>query len=203
MSTQYKKLLNVVLDLETLDAAPTAAIIQIGACVPKFDHNLLIGHVEKEFSATISYESCLEFVLDHKLVTMSNATMLWWGKQKSRKDVFSGQEDYPSVLCRFSSWLDKLNQFSHFKNRIALWGNGADFDNVILKHSMEIFNIPISLDFRCNRCFRTMKNVFLREQDPPMEHDIELGEIKHTAIGDARFEARCLERIVEISGVIL
>lgn len=180
-----KELLNIVLDLETLSTSHDAAIIQIGAVVPRFDHKHILGW-PFEFQATIKYEDCLESV-SRKLTSQDHMTMQWWEGQASRKEVFSGQLDYAEALEQFVDWV------KHFKMPVVIWGNGADFDNVVLRHSLDAFGFHDVWSFRNNRCFRTMKNVF-----PVEDQTLALGpqETKHTALGDARWEARILNEIV-------
>lgn len=179
-------LINVVLDLETLSSEPDAAIIQIGAAVPRFDMGHILG-LPFEFEATIRYEDCLAAVDSHGRV-QSHDTMLWWEKQPTRLEVFSGQDDYAEALEKFVDWIKS------FKKPVAIWGNGAEFDNVVLLRSLDAFGFHDVWSFRNNRCFRTMKNLF-----PVEDQTLAIGpnETKHTGLGDARYEARILDEIVK------
>ena len=187
-----KELINVVLDLETLSTAPNAAIIQIGAVVPDFDYKNCLGNIV-EFEATIQYESCLELVnsIDPP-VFMSHGTMEWWEKQPTRKEVFSGQLDYVDALDQFAAWI------GHFERPVAIWGNGSDFDNVVLRHSLDAFGFHGLWEFRNNRCFRTLKAVFPLMTEATGRYS---NELTHTALGDARYEARMLDLIVQAYGI--
>ena len=177
-----RELINVVLDLETLSTSQDAAIIQIGAVVPHFDMQHILGW-PFEFEATIRYEECLHHVRE-KTVSQENETMLWWEKQPTRLEVFSGQLDYAEALEQFADWI------ASFKKPVAIWGNGVGFDNPVLRHSLDAFGFHNVFDFRNDRCFRTVKALF------PVDHTALPGEVKHTALGDARYEARILDNIV-------
>lgn len=177
--------LNVVLDIETLGTASDAAIIQIGMCVPEFDRVYLKDPTNYEFEVTIAYDSCLLLVKEG-VVSMTDSTMEWWEKQPTRERVFSGQSSYIECLFKAVEWLERLTS----DGNICVWGNGSDFDNVILLHSLSCFNIKAPWDFRNNRDLRTLKGLFpLRVKLAPyLSHS----ELLHTALGDARYEARLL-----------
>jgi hypothetical protein len=182
-----KKLINIVLDLETLGVMPNACIIQIGATIPQFD----IKHIADcptSFESTISYEQC-NFMIKQGVVTQNDIAMKWWETQQSRKEVFCGQSTYLEALEQFILW---VNWIKSSGSDVAIWGNGSDFDNVILKHSLEIFNLHENLSFRNNRCFRTVKNIF------SLEKVIRYADHReHTALGDAKHEARLLNLMYE------
>jgi len=180
-----KKLINVVLDLETLGISEDAAIIQIGCCIPQFDRIHLPEGISYEFEATIKYEDCLnsEFAKD-------SATMEWWEQQdpRARKHVFSGQDSYVDAFDQFVFWLGSVRANG---SDVAIWGNGADFDNRLLSYSLASFGFNNVWSFRNNRCLRTIKAIF------PVSDNFKYDEdwIKHTAIGDASYEAKLLDEI--------
>lgn len=188
------ELINIVLDLETLGVREDSAIIQIGACVPKFDQMnhlqmltnaqlVIVGQrVAFEFEATIRYEECL-----HSVFTVDNRTMEWWEKQPVRTQVFSGQDSYPDAFDAFTKWIDS------FKVPVAIWGNSPSFDCDILKHSMNACGFKPPWEFRNERCLRT---AFALAGVHKGEYGRLSGvETEHTAIGDARFEARVLDSV--------
>jgi len=180
-------LLNVVLDLETLGTDENAAIIQIGCAVPEFDYQH-IGLVSSSFEKTISYNECL-WEINSGRFSQSNETMEWWEKQPTRLSVFSGQDTYTDALDALCNWFTSLKEVSG--GDIAIWGNGSDFDNRLLAYTLSALGYKSQWDFRNNRDLRTLKALFpvtLPAQDQY------LGEIKHTALGDARFEARLLHK---------
>lgn len=186
-----RDLINVVLDLETLSTAPDAAIIQIGAVVPQFDRKHILG-LPFEFEATIRYEDCLEKVQEGSYLSQDNDTMQWWEKQPTRTQVFSGQLEYAEALEKFADWIKS------FGKPVAIWGNGVGFDNVVLRHSLDAYGFHGVFDFRNDRCFRTVKNLFPLMEEATGAYD---NEVKHTALGDARYEARMLDLIVQAYGI--
>lgn len=184
------KLINIALDLETLSTREDAAIIQIGCCIPNFDRRNVPLGLSCEFEATIKYEDCLssEFHKDH-------ATMEWWERQNAlaRANVFSGQDSYVDAFDQLKFWFDSLRSGGA---DLAIWGNGSDFDNRLLSYSLDSLGYHNLWDFRNNRDLRTLKALFPIEiiADP-------VNEIKHTALGDARYEARLMNTIFACYGL--
>ena len=182
------KLINVVLDLETLGTSEDAAIIQIGCAVPYFDQFNLPEDCPSEFEVTIKYEDCIngEFAVDGE-------TMEWWELQdkETKRQVFSGQEGYLDAFDLFTWWVSRVRSNGA---EIAVWGNGADFDNRLLSYSLNSQGFKDVWHYRHNRCLRTLRALF-----PPIEPPYKLprlvGEREHTALGDALYEARVLDQI--------
>jgi exodeoxyribonuclease VIII len=177
-----RKLINIALDLETLSTQEDAAIIQIGCCIPQFDHVYIPEGISHEFETTISYDEALKSDF-HK----SHSTMDWWQAQltSTRMQVFSGQNSYTEAFDQFKFWIDSLKTDG---SDVAIWGNGSDFDNKLLSYSLDALGYHNVWNFRNNRDLRTLKALFPLsiEEDP-------VNEIKHTALGDARYEARLLD----------
>ena len=179
-----KKLINIALDLETLSTQEDAAIIQIGCCIPLFDRIHLPEGISPEFEVTIKYEEAIRSEF-HK----SNSTMEWWDKQaaSTRMIVFSGQDTYVDAFDQFKFWIDSVKSGGA---DVAIWGNGSDFDNRLLSYSLDSFGYHDVWNFRNNRDLRTLKALFpMTIPEDPIE------EVKHTALGDARYEARLMSAI--------
>ena len=185
-------LINIALDLETLSTREDAAIIQIGACIPTFDRKYVPLGLSCEFETTIRFEDCIDpkynFHLDPNI-------MEWWEKQnpKVRAYVFSGQNTYPDAFHQFKFWIDSIKSGGA---DVAIWGNGSDFDNKLLSYSLDSLGFHGVWSFRNNRDLRTLKAMHPVDiaEDP-------IHEVKHTAIGDARYEARLLNAAKIIHGL--
>ena len=199
MTTVKTQLINIVLDLETLSLQEDAAILQIGCCIPQFDRVKIPEGISHEFEVTVAYDIAVKSEF-HK----DSETMDWWEKQdpRVRKLVFSGQNNYEDALHQLVFWLDNLRLAGA---DIAIWGNGSDFDNRLLTYTLNCYGFKKCWDFRNNRDLRTLKALF------PLEGaGITLvrtsAEIAHTALGDARYEARVLDitrSVCRNSGIII
>lgn len=173
-----------MVDLETLSTKPNAAILSIGA-VPFMPFIQECKFYEKVAPASplLNPPDCL--------FDISQNTLAWWNKQPQhvRLEAYSGTKSISEVLTEFTSWLYSFNK------EIILWGNGADFDNVILTNAYNVFDVKPPWKFYNNRCFRTLKNIS-GVNAPVFEGD------KHNALADAIHQARWASDIFEINGLI-
>ena len=166
-----------MLDLETMGTNPSAAIIAIGAIA--FD--LETGQLGRTFLQAVDLGNSM---LNGGIVDAN--TVEWWMKQSDdAKRVFFDEERrgiYDSLMSFFSF----LAISTTCKDGdVKMWGNGSDFDNVILRNAYERCGIKPHWKFRNNRCYRTVKNLF---PDIPFV----CGGIAHNALDDARNQAKHL-----------
>lgn len=182
------KLINIVLDLETVSTKPDAGILQIGAAIPEFEQYKLNGLVSPTFESTISYNELLIY-FEANQVDMSDSTMGWWDKQDpdTKRQVFSGQTSYDDALAAFVTWVKDIKAVTDCE--VAIWGNDVGFDNVILTHSLDMCGHHNVWSYKNNRCFRTINALF------PTDTSDLVNTAKHTALGDAIYEAEILNRI--------
>ena len=176
---------NIMLDLETLDSSPAAVVISIGAVA--FD---LVGELGERFYAELTDDTSTQQRVGR---VISGATVSWWMRQNvMAKQVFSSPP--PSGVLRYAT-LDALTAFSSFVannggDDAIMWGNGADFDNVILSSLYSDFEVPHPWKFYNNRCYRTMKNLGIG----PLRPRTHAGT-KHNALDDAMTQATHLQEI--------
>lgn len=168
----------VMVDLETLDSAPTALIVAIGAIIMDFER-LALG---EEFYAVIDLEKPLL-----PGFTISPATVNWWMKQSEQaRDIFNRPYGYTMLAA--------LGQFRDFVLQCGLkatiWGNGATFDNMILRHAFEKCGLEYPVSYRNDLCYRTMRRMI------PTNTNFDASEVAHNALDDARRQARCLLQMV-------
>lgn len=191
------KLINIVLDLETLSTQEDAAILQIGCCIPLFDRKNVPLGLSCEFEVTISYDAALRSEFH-----MSSETLQWWENQNpsTRKIVFSGQNSYADAFDQFKFWIDSLKSGGA---DVAIWGHGSDFDNRLLSYSLDSLGYHNVWSFRNNRDLRTIRALFPIPETATKTLTVGEDEIKHTAIGDARYEAKLLNYIVVANSLIL
>lgn len=171
---------DVMIDLETMSSRPNAAIAAIGAVA--FDmKNLSLGET---FYTTIDLESCEKVGLD-----FSASTISWWMKQseQARRDVLGGhQSDLSMALANFSSWLCEC---CVPPKSLKVWGNGANFDPVIMESAYAACDEPVPWMFWGVRCFRTLKGLY-----PHIEPDDRQGT-HHNALDDAIHQAEHIFKI--------
>jgi exodeoxyribonuclease VIII len=173
---------HVMVDLETLSTGPNAAILSIGAVkFDPFDSDVQLD----SFYQPIEAASCQALGL-----TISAETVLWWMEtpQDSARIRYLNERhmDLPSTLEGFLSWFGNES--------LPVWGNGATFDNVILRNAIEKVGYEVPWRFWHDRCFRTLKNMAPGVEAPAPE-------IRHHALCDAVSQTRHLQAIVKHLGV--
>ena len=161
-----------MLDLETMGTRPDAAIVAIGAIM--FDPDTLT--MGDEFYTPIELNAS---IADGG--TVDGGTVKWWMSQsyEARKEIFDVKEGtyYPSdALIMFSNYIER----HVIDGRLYVWGNGSDFDNVILASTYDRIGMPKPWNFRDNRCYRTLKNTFPEVE--PMDNP---NNVAHNAAHDA------------------
>lgn len=165
----------IMLDLETMGNGSNAAIIAIGAV--KFN----LDGIFDTFYDMISLDSAVRVGLD-----IDPDTVIWWMKQnEDARSIFNSNLVSPirGVLAGFSKWI--------YSPDTEIWGNGVDFDNVVLANAYKKCGIPLPWNFRYNRCYRTIKNMY-----DAYEIDDTAGT-KHCAIDDAKSQAKHLIEILK------
>ena len=157
---------DVMLDLETCGTSPGCIILSIGACTFDLQH---------EFYERISVIDSAEYGF-----TEDPGTMAWWDKQNPdmRDEAFSGSQSVVEVLGRFSDWFKRLPAKS-----VYVWGNGADFDQPILKAYYEGMLMPVPWKPYNGRCYRTLKNLYPFIKGPTSNAS------HHHALEDAKWQA--------------
>lgn len=129
-----------MIDIETLDTAPSAVILSIGACEIRAEpaHGSLFY---EELHVPTQYER-----------TSSNDTIEWWKTQKYCPD--KGDTGIVLALSRLTTYL--LQDTDH----PIVWCKGTDFDVVILAHAYKQYGHTIPWKYNAVRDFRTIKKLF-------------------------------------------
>ncbi|GCT40540.1 exonuclease [Escherichia coli] len=162
---------HLMIDLETMGKNPDAPIISIGAIF--FDPQT--GDVGPEFSKTIDLETA-GGVIDRD-------TIKWWLKQsrEAQSAIMTDEIPLDDALLQLREFIDE-NSGEFF---VQVWGNGANFDNTILRRSYERQGITCPWRYYNDRDVRTIVELgkaidFDARTAIPFE-----GE-RHNALDDAR-----------------
>ncbi|MGR8932104.1 MAG: 3'-5' exonuclease [Gammaproteobacteria bacterium] len=172
----------VMIDLETMGNGPLSAIVAIGAVSFSFKRREIID----KFYIVIDLQSAVD-----NGGKIDAATVMWWLKQsdQARQAIRSEQFHINEALIKFLEWFNRQNGSDSDKTRI--WGNGSDFDNVILASAYKSAGLILPWRFFNNRCYRTVKNFF-----PSIKIDsFRVGDY-HNALNDAESQAHHLMAIL-------
>ena len=166
----------IMLDLEAMGTGPNAPIIAIGAV--RFNDN----EIKSRFYRKVSLSSSVEM----GAVIESN-TVIWWLQQgeEARAEFFDNDNAsrLDAALLEFSEWVEKEGGIT------TLWGNGAGFDNVILRSAYNSCGIEAPWAFWQDRCFRTIRKTL-----PTLS--LERKGVFHNALDDAENQAMYLMEVM-------
>ncbi|APK96479.1 exonuclease [Escherichia coli] len=171
---------HLMIDLETMGKNPDAPIISIGAIF--FDPQT--GDMGPEFSKTVDLETA-GGVIDRD-------TIKWWLKQsrEAQSAIMTDEIPLDDALLQLREFIDE-NSGEFF---VQVWGNGATFDNVILRRSYERQGIPCPWRYTNDRDVRTMVALGL-VMDFDARTTIPFEGERHNALHDARYQAKYVSAI--------
>ncbi|HGF2527758.1 TPA: 3'-5' exoribonuclease, partial [Escherichia coli] len=133
---------HLMIDLETMGKNPDAPIASIGAVF--FDPQT--GELGPEFSKIIDMDTCGG--------TVDISTIEWWLQRsgEARAAILADRIPLDDALLQLREFIDE-NSGEFF---VQVWGNGANFDNVILRRSYERQEIPCPWRYTNDRDVRTI-----------------------------------------------
>lgn len=158
---------DLMIDLETLDVTPTASILTIGAVrFDPFGDDINEPSAEK-FYVKVDLDSC-----DRLGLTVSEATLEWWGNQskEAQEEAFN-----PDGRVDIVDAMNQLYKFSWGSKRV--WSHGAGFDVPICEHIYRKIQKAIPWQFWEVRDTRTLFDLGINPNRPPV--------LKHHALEDA------------------
>src|SRR5512139_584072 len=135
---------HIMIDLETLGTDPDSPIIAVGATIGSNDKiEPFYGKIKLE--ATIG--------------TIDLKAIQWWlGQSKEAiEETFFTNNDYyttlSSLLCDLAIWIKTVAEV--YEDDYFIYGNGVDFDLVMLKTSYKKCEFQLPWNFRKQVCYRT------------------------------------------------
>ena len=177
----------IMLDLETMGAGPNAAIVAIGAAAFCPHERRVLGD---SFYAPVSLASSVE-----EGGVMDPGTVQWWLQQSQEAQALFAKDasakNIRVALIEFSMWA--VNVAGTDPKKVKVWGNGADFDNVILSNAYKLAGMIQPWGTFNNRCYRTIKSLY-------PEVKMERNGTHHHARDDAISQAEHLCRILGAMG---
>jgi DNA polymerase III epsilon subunit-like protein len=174
---------DIMIDLETLGTRPGSIITSIGAVAMDLE-NGIIGDRDSSF---VFHRRIDPISSQGYGLTMDADTVVWWSQQSDEaRQELQGKEFLGDVLYDFSKWLHSVTG-GYSETRI--WGNGATFDNVLLRAAYAKVGGSAPWPHTGDRCYRTMK---------ALTRGVELKRTgtHHNALDDAISQAEHLVRIM-------
>ena len=176
---------HVMVDLEAMGKKSCAPIVSIGAVF----FNPASGRTGAEFYAVVSLESSM------LLGGLPDAeTILWWLKQSPEARSAITMGDAMPLEDALELFSDFISENSEVGSDVQVWGNGASFDNEILRSSYDRANLECPWKFWNDRDVRTITEMgeaigIKPRYDIPFEGDM------HNALSDARHQVKYVSAI--------
>lgn len=179
--------MHMMVDLETASDQPDAVISAIGVAVFDAPNSSRPGQIYSELYLRVDGET-------HQNLGghVSFDTFRWWLGQSddARREIREGKTHIEEALA-------KLTEIVREYRVSEVWGNGADFDCVILQSAYRHARMKCPFEFRQHRCFRTLKALYPDVTELSVAHRYpSVVRVKHHALHDARWQAyRAIEML--------
>ncbi|ENV4609663.1 TPA: 3'-5' exoribonuclease [Escherichia coli] len=176
---------HLMIDLETMGTNTNAPIVVIGAVF--FDPQT--GEIGPVFYIVISLTDAM-----NTGAVPDGGTIEWWLKQSSdaRAAILTDQVKLKDALLRFREF---VNEHSDEKF-VQVWGNGATFDNSILRTSYERLGIPCPWHYSNDRDVRTIVELG-KTIDFNARSVIPFEGVPHNALDDALHQAKYVTATIQ------
>lgn len=177
---------HVMVDLETMGKKYNAPIVAIGAVV--FDP--ATGSIGESFYKVVCLESSVNWG-----AVIDPSTVIWWLKQSSEaRSAIVNDDAIPlqDALLQFREFVS--DNVAGGSKKAQVWGNGASFDNSILRSSYDCIAEDYPWEYWNDRDVRTMVELGQAISFDP-KTTIPFEGSRHNALADAIHQARYVSAI--------
>ncbi|EMC3677920.1 3'-5' exoribonuclease domain-containing protein [Klebsiella pneumoniae] len=177
---------HVMVDLETMGKKHNAPIVAIGAVV--FDP--ATGSIGESYYKVVCLESSVNWG-----AVIDPSTVIWWLKQSSEaRSAIVNDDAIPlqDALLQFREFVS--DNVAGGSKKAQVWGNGASFDNSILRSSYDCIAEDYPWEYWNDRDVRTMVELGQAISFDP-KTTIPFEGSRHNALADAIHQARYVSAI--------
>ncbi|MCP9027682.1 exonuclease [Klebsiella sp. SWET4] len=177
---------HVMVDLETMGKKHNAPIVAIGAVV--FDP--ATGSIGESFYKVVCLESSVNWG-----AVIDPSTVIWWLKQSSEaRSAIVNDDAIPlqDALLQFREFVS--DNVAGGSKKAQVWGNGASFDNSILRSSYDCIAEDYPWEYWNDRDVRTIVELGQAISFDP-KTTIPFEGSRHNALADAIHQARYVSAI--------
>lgn len=177
---------HVMVDLETMGKKNNTPIVAIGAVV--FDPST--GSIGESFYKVVCLESSVNWG-----AVIDPSTVIWWLKQSSEaRSAIVNDDAIPlqDALLQFREFVS--DNVAGGSKKAQVWGNGASFDNSILRSSYDCIAEDYPWEYWNDRDVRTMVELGQAISFDP-KTTIPFEGSRHNALADAIHQARYVSAI--------
>lgn len=176
---------NLMLDLESMAKNTSAPIVSIAAVF----FEPATGEIGSQFYTNVKLDS--EMVLG---AVPDADTIIWWMKQSSEARAAITSDQVIPVSEALFNLSDFVVANCEQPKYLKVWGNGASFDNVILRGAYERCGMPPCWNWFNDRDVRTIVELGRAIGFDP-KHDLPFDGERHNALADAIHQAKYVSAI--------
>lgn len=183
---------DIMLDLETMDNISSGCIVSVGAV----ECDLTTGKTGEEFYRVVDLKDQLK-----QGSTVDAETIYWWLKQSELARaalVVEGKIPIRTMCLDFIRWVEYLKAKT---DNIRLWGNGASFDNAIIRGAFKQCDIEFPIKFWNDRDMRTIVGFYPTQLQYKWKHSNYREGTHHNALADAKHQVKYCSHILKELGV--
>lgn len=178
---------DIMIDFETLGTKSNSVVLSLGA----IRCNLITGEIGETFYRVLDLQDQIE---NYNRV-IDGSTITWWMEQTDgARQAFS----IPGKVL-LADMCESFNKFTTARDR--LWGNGASFDNAILRDIFSNVKINMNIPFWQDRDMRTILGFYPKQlQEVWKKENLRVGTY-HNAIDDCKHQIKYCSHILQELGV--
>lgn len=182
---------DIMVDLETMDNVGSATIVSIGAV----QCDLTTGETGEEFYRVVDLHGQIKLGR-----TVSADTIYWWLQQSDgAREALSipGKVLLTDMCTSFNAFINNLGKGGN----IRLWGNGASFDNAILRSAYRSVEQELVIPFWQDRDMRTILGFYPGQlKELWRKNNMRMG-VYHNPVDDCRHQIKYCSDILKELGV--
>jgi len=188
-TTPPGRIIDVMLDTETLDVSSQPVLLSIGGVARDAGGSEVL--LPTEFHYLVNIDSCLKAGLK-----VSGGTIRWWMQQSdaARQALFAGKSSPLEIaLNRLTTWFHAIRGTMTNKDQLQVWSYGAAADIVWLESAYRVIDQRHPWTYKEVRCLRTV--VELAKQAGVSIPERPSGMVQHDALEDAKYQMQVLEAV--------
>jgi len=185
---------DIMVDLETMDNVASAAIVSIGAV----QCDLITGELGAEYYRVIDLNQQTEIGM-----SVNSETIYWWLAQSDLARealLIRGKISLDAMCVSFTKWIQSIDPSG---DKLRLWGNGASFDNAILRYAFRCcgYDMRKLIRFWNDRDMRTIVGFYPRQLQEKWRRSNYRAGTAHNALDDAMYQVKYCSAILKDLGV--
>lgn len=179
---------HVMLDLETLGLSSNSAIMTVSMA----EFGLETGSIGKWLELKLNVIEQLTL----KGTEVDIGTIQWWQNQsnEAKQSLQIKEVSFKGFKNAFTTFIDSIKQTN--TEQVFIWGNGATFDNVLLRNMYKRFGEELPIPFYCDMDVRTITQII--DYTKLKERVGDFIGIKHRGLSDCIHQIKMVHEAIKM-----